>query len=111
MGKSKTSKKCFSKSVEQEQEEEIILGPVTEEDLAKFDNVEDYWKEKEKLIEAAKKKKELDTKKAVKEQILKKEEEEKRPEDMSPVERFYWQISQPPTEPLMPSKSYLQHKE
>jgi hypothetical protein len=113
MAKSKISKKgelTFDKDKAQE-EEEIVLDPATIVDLERFDNVEEYWKAMEELQKAAKKKKEDEKKKKAKE-ILNKEEtiENKDPEKMTTVEKFYWQISQPPSEPLMPSKSYLKDR-
>ncbi len=111
MAKSKITKKgSLSFDREKEQEEELKFDPATEVDLEKFDNIEEYWKAMEELQKEAKRKKEEEKKKKAKEILASEEKEDKNPETMTTVEKFYWQISQPPSGPLMPSRSYMKDK-
>ena len=89
-------------------EEYIELEPATEIALEQFDNIEDYWRAMEKIQKIKKKAAEEEKRKKVKETIAQEEKEleKKDPEKMTAVERFYWNLSQPPKEPLQPSKSY-----
>jgi hypothetical protein len=101
--------KCRKESDRIKEIEEFVeLEPATEIDLDKFDNIEDYWRAMEKIQRIKKKQIEDEKRKKVKEALAQEEDDikNKDPEKMTAAEKFYWSITQKPTEPLQPSKSY-----
>jgi len=113
MAKSKDKNSAELKSKKEsdrvkEIEEFVELEPATAVELDKFDNIEDYWRAMEKIQRIKKKTLEDEKRKKVKEAIAQEENEVKNtdPEKMTTAEKFYWSITQKPTEPLQPSKSY-----